>query len=171
MERQGDAKAVLASPALPTLVGSTSVPEWPVVIANSDVRVTGGSSATVRGSVVSFGNFVSLSGVQSTTFAMQGNLVSRSLDIKARTDWNLGSFWWSLLWSSFTNQLTGSSPVVYYPVYVQGTFSLNYAPLLTISTQTGLVTRQWFSADSPIYSVYTGDPGLQWSTIRVTELR
>lgn len=156
---------------LTRLVNASADPEFPVIVANADVRVTGGSHASVRGSVVSFADFVSLSGSQATTFTMQGNLVARSLDIQSRTDWNFGSFIWSLLSSAFNSQLTGGSPVIYFPVFLQNSYGLNYTPLLTVSSQTGSVTRQWFSADTPVYSVYTGDAGLQWSTIRVTELR
>jgi Tfp pilus assembly protein PilX len=155
---------------LPALTSTTAVPQLPAVIAASDVRVTAGSSSTVRGTVAAFSNFVSLAGTQTTTFSMQGNLISRSLDVQNRTEWNTSSFNWGIIWSLFSSQLSNSNPILHYPVYAQALMGFNYAPLLTISTQTGSVTRQWFAPDTPLYSVYTGDAGLVWSVVRITEL-
>jgi hypothetical protein len=151
--------------SLSPLTGTTAIPQLPAIVASSQVRVASGANATVLGTVAAFDAFVSQGGTQNTRFDLKGNLVARNLDVQKRTEWDLGSFWWSLIWSFFNDQ----SEVAYLPVYCQAAANMQYTPQLTIAGPTGSVTRSWLSADTPVYAVGSGDAGLVWSVVRITE--
>jgi len=155
--------------SLTPLTGTTGPPQLPAVIANSQFRVSDGSNSTVSGTVAAFDKFVCLGGTQDTRLDFQGNLISRSLDVQNRDEWSLGTLWWALLWSAFNGQ-SGSSQIQYYPVYCQAAAGLSYTPLLTIAGPSGSAIRQWFTGGTPVYAVGSGDAGLVWSVLRITEL-
>jgi hypothetical protein len=64
--------------SLTPLTGTTSVPQLPAVVANSQFRISDGSYSTVRGTVAAFDSFTSLSGTQDTRLDFQGNLICRT---------------------------------------------------------------------------------------------
>jgi hypothetical protein len=153
--------------SLAPVSGTNSTPQLPAIVASSGVQVTGGANAVVRGTVAAFGDFIAPTGSQTTRFDLQGNLIADALDIQDRSEWNTNHGQWNSNYNAFTSQFL----IPYYPVYAQLFMGLNYTPLLTISAGTGSVTRQWFTSGSPIYAVGSGDPGLKWSVLRITELR
>ncbi len=150
--------------SLAAISGTSATPQFPVIVANQQVRIVGGSSSVVRGTVAAFDKFVSLAGTQNTTFDMDGNLIARSIDVQARDEFNVGTTMWSNIWNAFGAQ----TAVSYLPVYTQ-LLGMNYTPLLTISPPTGSVTRQWFTTNTPIYSVADGYAGLIWSVVRIVD--
>lgn len=152
--------------SLAPLTGTSVAPSLPVIMAGDDVRVLAGSSSTVRGVVAVFDDFTSEAGTQNTTFDLAGNLIATLIDVQKRTEWDKGSTWWNFVYSLFGSQ----SSVDYWPVYTS-LLGLDYTPRLTIGPSTDPVVKQWFNGTSPVYAVGSGDAGLQWSVIRVTELR
>lgn len=156
----------IVSNTLTPLTGTTTAPSFPVIVSSDDVRVVAGSSSTIRGVVVTFDAFTSTAGTQDTTFDLQGNLIARTIVTEKRTEWDIGSAWWSILWSAFGNQ----SSSAYWPVYLNAV-GMGYTPRLTIDPSATPAVKQWFNKDVPVYAVGSGDAGLQWSVLRVTELR
>lgn len=156
----------VVSNTLTPLTGTTTAPMLPAIMSGDDVRVNSGSSSTVRGVVVAMDDFVSEIGTQSTTFDLSGNLIAASIAVNKRTEWDKGNSWWSAVYALFGNQ----SAINLWPLY---TFllGLDYTPRLTIGPSTDPAVKQWFNGTSPIYAVGSGDAGLQWSVLRVTELR
>ena len=157
----------LQAPTLIALDGATALPQLPTAVVGDDFQLQSGSGATVVGTVAAFDDFINLAGTQSTAFNMQGTLIAAAVITEVRNEWNFGSLWWSLLWSAYN----GQSSVPYWPVYAAGS-SLDYTPRLSLNPAPATnVVRQWFTGDAPVYDVGTGDPGLKWSVLRVTELR
>jgi len=154
--------------SLPSLEGSTTAVQLPVVAAGDDVEVNDGAGATVRGNVVVFDDFAILGGSDETRFQLQGRLVTRDFDVSGRTEWNVGSTWWSYLYNWWDDQDHHSDGIEYFPAYCQA-WGLPYTPLLTFIPATGSVTQQWFTAGSPVYIGHTSDPGLRWSILRRRE--
>lgn len=155
--------------SLSALTGTTASPQLPAVVAGADVRVAAGCDVAVRGVVASFGDFVSLGGSSDARLDFQGNLIARGLEVQKRNDWDLGSFWWSWLWSWFNSQ-SGSPTIEYFPVYCQAAAGMNYTPALTIAGPSGSAIRQWFTNGTSVYAVGSGDAGLVWSVLRITDL-
>jgi hypothetical protein len=158
--------SVISNTQLLPLSGTTTPPQLPAIISGDDVRVNPGASAVVRGVVATFDDFTSLAGTQNTTFDLQGNLIARNVIVEKRTEWDQGNGYWISTFVAFTGQLT----IPYWPVYLNGQ-GLNYTPRLTIAPPTTTGVRQWFNGSAPVYAVGSGDAGLQWSVLRVTELR
>ncbi|MCE9605270.1 MAG: hypothetical protein K8U03_10255 [Planctomycetia bacterium] len=157
-------------PTLPALDGSSTTFQLPAVIATSDIVLSDGASATVRGTVATFTKFSASGGSESSKFDLQGKLICKQLEVLSRSEWNLGTFWWSLAWGWYNDQLSDPNPQKYLPVYMQG-WSMHYAPQITIAAPTTTSsTQQWFTAGSPLYAVGTGDVGLRWSVMRMKEI-
>lgn len=156
----------VVSNTLAPLTGTTVAPTLPVIMAGDDVVVQPGSASTVRGVVVAFDDFMSDAGTQSTTFDLDGNLFATTIAVDKRTEWDKGNGWWTSVFNLFGNQ----SVVNLWPVYT-ALLGLDYTPRLTIDPATDPAVKQWFNKDAPVYAVGSGDPGLQWSVLRVTELR
>lgn len=155
--------------SLPPLDGSTTANQLPAVMATSDVTVGDGSTATVRGTVATFGKFSASAGTQDSLFDLKGKLICRQMEVLSRSEWNLGSFWWSLAYSWFNSQANDSDGQKYLPIYMQN-WGMYYPPKITITGPTGAATaQQWFAAGTPLYIVGTGDSGMRWSIVRMKE--
>jgi hypothetical protein len=154
--------------SLPALEGSTAPVRLPVIAAGDDVEVNDGARATVRGEVAAFDDFIILTGSDATQFQLTGRLVTRDFDVNGRTEWNVGSSWWGLLYSWWDDQDHRSDGIRYFPVYCQA-WGMSYTPLLTFNPSTDSVTQQWFTAGSPVYIGHAADPGLRWSIVRRRE--
>jgi hypothetical protein len=158
----------LTGNSLTPITGTTASPQLPTIVASSQVRISDGANVTIRGTVAAFDYFVGLAGAQGTQCDLQGNLISRSLDIQDRTEWTaVGTGPWNGLYSSFL----GQSGTLYFPLYCWQQRSLSYTPLLTVSANSSSVIPLWFTNGSPVYAAGSSDPGLKWSVLRITELR
>lgn len=155
--------------SLPPLEGSTAANQLPAVIATSDITIGDGATATVRGTVATFDTFSASSGTQDTVFDLKGNLICRQMEVLSRSEWSLGSFWWSLAYSWFNSQQNDKDGQKYLPIYMLN-WGMYYPPRITITGPTDPSTaQQWFASDTPIYVVGTGDSGLRWSIVRMKE--
>ena len=155
--------------SLPALDGTTSAVQLPAVVAGNDILVGDESSAAVQGNVVTFAKFSVTSGDHATQWGLSGRLICRQFEVQSRSQFNIGSLWWSFVWSWFNDQLGTHDDIDHYPVYCAA-WGMNYVPKITINPPTGAaVVAQWFTAGSPLYKVDTGDVGLRWSLIRMKE--
>jgi hypothetical protein len=166
--RFGGTSVTVEPLSLPPLEGSSAAVQLPVIVAGDDVEVNDGTRATVRGNVTVFDDFNILAGSDATQFSLQGRLITRDFDVNGRTEWNVGSTWWSLLFNWWDEQDHRSDGVRYFPVYCQA-WGLAYTPVLTFNPATDSVTQQWFTAGSPVYIGHPADPGLRWSILRRRE--
>lgn len=155
--------------SLPPIEGSSTANQLPAVIATSDITVGDGATATVRGTVATFAKFSASAGTQDSLFDLKGKLICRQMEVLSRSEWNLGSFWWSLAYSWFNSQVNDSNGQKYLPVYMQN-WGMYYPPKITITGPAGAATaQQWFAAGTPLYIVGTGDSGMRWSIVRMKE--
>ncbi|MBL9082028.1 MAG: hypothetical protein JNK76_09505 [Planctomycetales bacterium] len=156
--------------SLPAVDGSSAVVRLPAIVAAQDVQVNANSTTTVTGTVATFAKLNAPAGAQATTFDLRGRLICRAMEIGNRSEFNVGSGWWSLIWSFFPDQENDADGTRYFPVYCQG-WGMAYTPRITIAAAAGPATQEeWFTAGSPVYNVGSGDAGLRWSVLRFREL-
>ena len=148
------------------LDGTTVGHRLPAVVAADDVYVQPGASAAVFGNVVAFDDFESLAGTQATTFDLRGRLIARHPVIGSRSEWNSGSFLWSIYWTLFGDLRVPE----YLPAYMQRVWGMSYTPRLTVRAWSDPAASQWYSPSSPLYSIPSGDPGLRWTLMKIREL-
>ena len=160
---------VLAPPNLAGPVGSSQPAQFPCVVANGNFRVTTGASATVRGLVAVWSDFDCAVGSASTMLDFQGRVISNGFKFEERSDWNIGSFWWSMTWSWFNSQLSGSNPITYYPVFVSALWGVNPDPNLTVAPEASPVTYLWKDQTNTPYVPAAADAGLRWQVLSWTE--
>jgi len=154
---------------LPAVEGSSTANQLPAVISTSDITVGDGATATVRGTVATFAKFSALAGTEDTLFDLKGKLICRQMEVLSRSEWSLGTFWWSLAYNWFNDQENDSDGQKYLPVYMQN-WGMYYPPKITITGPTGAATnQQWFAAGTPLYVAGSGDSGLRWSIVRMKE--
>lgn len=151
---------------MPALDGTTVGARLPAVVAGDDVYVNAGSSSTVRGVVAVFDDFSCSAGTQATRLDLQGRLLARQILFGSRSEWDHGSFIWSIYWALFNDLLIPE----YLPAYMQRVWNMQYSPQLTIAAWNDPATSQWFNSSSPLYSVPSADSGLRWTLLRVREL-
>ncbi len=156
--------------AMRNIDGASDIVQMPAIVASNDVQINPGAAATVSGTVATFADLSAPSGTQATQFDLKGRLICRSIDIGNRSEFNVGSGWWSLIWSFFGDQEFDSDGTHYFPVYCNH-WGMQYTPHITIAPATGPATiQQWFTPGSPVYNVRSGDSGLRWSVLRFKEL-
>lgn len=154
--------------SLPPLDGSATNYQLPAIVATSDLVLGDGATATVRGTAATFTKFSASAGTEDSKLDLQGKLICRQIDVLPRSEWNIGSFWWSLAWNWFDDQYNDNNGTKYFPVYMQG-WGMHYTPQITVVAPTTPTNQQWFTPGSPLYAVATGDTGLHWSVIRMKE--
>jgi hypothetical protein len=154
---------------LPAIEGSSTANQLPAVISTSDITVGDGATATVRGTMATFAKFSASAGTQDSLFDLKGKLICRQMEVLSRSEWNLGSFWWSLAYSWFNGQENDNDGQKYLPIYMQN-WGMYYPTKITITGPTGsAAAQQWFAAGTPLFIVGTGDSGLRWSIVRMKE--
>lgn len=149
------------------LDGTTQAVQLPVLVGGNDLLIGSGAQVTVRGLVALWDDFNIQVGSQSTVFDMQGRLICSGFAVEERNEWNLGSGWWSVLWSLFNSQLSPvtSSTISYYPVWLS-TIGLPYVPALTVVPETSSVKYHWKDGTNTVYAANSSDPGLRWTVVR-----
>ena len=156
--------------AMRNIDGASAVVQMPAIVASNDVQINAGAAATINGTVATFATLSAPSGTQGTQLDLNGRLICRTINIANRSEFNVGSGWWSLIWSFFDDQEFASNGTRYFPVYCAG-WSMDYTPRITIAAATGPATiQQWFTPGTPVYNVLSGDTGLRWSVLRFKEL-
>ncbi|MBA4018348.1 MAG: hypothetical protein C0483_14375 [Pirellula sp.] len=156
--------------AMRNVDGASAIVQMPAIVASNDVQINSGASASVSGTVVTFSTLSAPTGTQATQFDLNGRLICRTMNLANRSEFNVGSSWWSLIWSFFGDQEFDSNGTRYFPAYCNA-WSMQYTPRITIAPATGPATiQQWFTPGTPVYNVLNGDTGLRWSVLRFKEL-
>ncbi|MGC3971068.1 MAG: hypothetical protein QM775_28150 [Pirellulales bacterium] len=155
---------------LPAIDGTSPLVRLPAIVASQDVQINSTASASVVGNVATFAKLNAPAGAVATTFDLRGRLICRAMEIGNRSEFNVGSGWWSLIWSFFPDQENTYNGYRYFPAYCQS-WGMPYTPRITVSPAEGAATaEQWFTSGSTIYNVPSGDAGLRWSVLRFQEL-
>ena len=168
----------LQSYPLPPLAGSTQPVHLPAVISGSDFLVNAAPrgevmQASVQGVLAAFGDFVIATDYQNATFTLQGRLISSDFVVGPRREWqfssdaSLNAFIWQAVWNSYTSSQGGPSPLPF-PVWLAQR-GLTYSPSLTLGPNPTPLNYHWKNPGDPIYVPGTGDPGLRWDVVSVTD--
>lgn len=150
----------LTAPSLPALDGSSSPIKLPAVISGDDMYVYDGTNLTIRGAVALFDDFFVEYGSYSTRVDIQGRVICKGFQVKARSDWNLDTFSWSFLYNTLLN-LTGTQ---YYPTFLEG-YGLSSVPRITVKPETSAAQYMWKNTTNQVYMPLSTDPGLRWSIV------
>lgn len=146
--------------SLPAIDGSTLPVQLPALISADDLEVQENSNLTIRGSVALWDDLLINYGSYNTTVDIQGRLMCKGVYFSARSQWDTGSFIWSILYNAFLN-LTGTN---YYPNFLSAN-GLSSVPKLTIKPESTAVQYVWKNADNQVYMPHSSDPGLRWSVV------
>jgi hypothetical protein len=156
--------------SLPALYGSTQPVQLPVLVAADDVYVLGNTSGSVDGAMIA-GDLLSFEeGEQDLSMPIRGRVVTRSLAVKERNEWNLGGAQWDSYWAQFSAQLAFPNANPYFPRWLE-TRGLRIQPLLTVARESTPV--RYFVPQGPntlvVYAPHPDDGGLRWEMLSWTD--
>ncbi len=156
---------------LPALDGTTTPIRLPSVIALDDLHVNSGAQATIRGVVYIADTLDVPLGSESTALAVTGNvIVGQDVTIERRTEWkNYSGGQWDTYYSAFQAQLSSPGGIPFFPQYLQNGAGRSYVPQVTIKPDSATVVSQWQTLSNPVYVVKSGDSGLRWDLVRITD--
>ena len=148
------------------LVGTTNKVRLPSVLIGDDFLVTSNGEATINGLAVAFDKFNLQMRSQTKVLTMHGNLVARRFYCEGRTEFNMSSSWWSLVYTGFNLQNTGllSSRIFYFPQYC-AIFGLQVAPNVNFAPPDNPVTYVWPTDGVTFYTANPSDGGLRWELV------
>jgi hypothetical protein len=148
------------------LQGTTNKVRLPSLLSADDIYVTSGGEPTIDGLVVAFDKFNLQMGSQTKVLTMHGNLVAKRFYSEGRSEFNVSSGWWSLLYSGFNSQNHGSSPsrIYYFPQYCSA-FGLQTEPKVNFAPPDNPVTYLWPTDGITIYVADPTDGGLRWELV------
>lgn len=155
----------VAPVSLPSLYGDSTVYQLPSVMARDDVEIYDGSSSSLSGLVMAWDDLQCFQGKQSTAMRVTGQVVVGELEIEGRSEWNQSSSWWDSRHKEFLAQLGASSPVPYFPVWLQANHALDYQPKLTIQPDPANVSYHWHDWSKPLFEAHPADGGLRWDLL------
>jgi hypothetical protein len=148
------------------LQGTTNKVRLPSLLSADDIYVTSGGEPAINGLVVAFDKFNLQMRSQAKVLSMHGNLVAKRFYCEGRSEFNLSSTWWSVLYSGFNSQNHGSSPsrIYYFPQYC-AVFGLQTDPKVTFSPPDNAVTYLWPTDGITFYVADPTDGGLRWELV------
>lgn len=156
----------LAAVPLPPLYGTSTPIELPAAIVSDDVHVGHGVGNQITGLIFAGDDFTFQSGTQGAACDLQGRLLSAELKMHGRTEWSsVTQGEWESRLTAFVNQLSGSSPELYFPNWLNSQHSLSSEPLLTIRPRSDAVSYHWPDFSQPIFVPHAGDAGLLWQIV------
>jgi hypothetical protein len=150
----------ISAVSLPSIDGSTLPVQLPAIVSGDDLEVEENSNLTIRGAVVLFDDFQVDYGSYSTRVDIQGRVMCKGIDIRARSGWDVGFWTWDWLYNSFLG-LTGTN---YYPNFLSA-YGLSSEPRITLKPESTPVSYVWKNTTNQIYTAHTSDPGLRWSVV------
>ncbi|MBI2478058.1 MAG: LamG domain-containing protein [Planctomycetia bacterium] len=151
--------------SLPGLYGDSTVYQLPSIIARDDVEVYSNSSSSLGGLVMAWDDLQCFRGKQSTVMSVAGQVVVGELEIAARCEWDQSAAWWDSRHKEFLAQLSGASPVLHFPEWLQTNHGLDYQPKLTIQPDPSSVSYHWHDWTKPLYEAHPADGGLRWDLL------
>ncbi|MCA9121089.1 MAG: LamG domain-containing protein [Planctomycetaceae bacterium] len=151
--------------SLPALYGDSTIYQLPSVMARDDVEIYDGSSSSLNGLVMAWDDLQCFQGKQSTTMNLTGQVVVGELEVAGRSEWDQSSFWWDSRHKEFLAQLSASSAVPYFPVWLQANHGLDYQPKLTIQPDPANVSYHWHDWTKPLFEAHPDDGGLRWDLL------
>ena len=167
------ANVTLAPVDLPPIQGSTNKFRLPTILGADDLFVTSGGEANIDGLVVAFDRFSLLMRSQSKVLAMRGNLVARRFICEGRSEFDLPSTWWTIIYNAFQSQLNNPPAMCnpYFPSYLNN-LGLHVDPKVTFGPPTNPVTYVWPTKRATFFR--SGDRttgGLRWELVDWKDVR
>lgn len=151
---------------MPPVYGSSETYQLPTVITRAALRMNSGSDAQITGTAVVGKEFEIKQGTTATKFALTGNLITDTLQLRGRTTWIMSPATWNSDRNLFLLQLVGVNPKLYFPDYEESLRGLAVKPTLTFSSDSSGVKPHWHIWSEPIYQADPADPGLKWEVVR-----
>ncbi len=157
----------MAAVPLPPLYGTSTPIELPAAIVADDVHIRDGVGNQISGLIFAGDDFTFQSGTQAAACDFQGRLLSSELKMLGRDEWsNVTQSQWESGLTQFINQLSGSSPELYFPNWLNSQHNLSSEPLLTIRPRSDAVSYHWPTFSQPIFVPHAADAGLLWQIVR-----
>lgn len=151
---------------LPPLEGSSEKRQLPTVLIIDDLRVfENAKNNSLTGLAMVWDELEFKEGASDVAFDLQGAAFVREVILRGRSAWNVSSSQWQTYYDDFIAQLSGGSPELYFPRWLNTEASFDPEPLLTIKPQSDQVTYHWQNWNSPIYVPHADDDGLMWTLI------
>jgi hypothetical protein len=154
------------------LLGSTNTFRFPTVLGADDIFVTSSGEATIDGLVVAFDKFNLQLRSQAKLFTMTGNLVARRFICQGRSEFDISSSWWKIIYDAFTSQLNNppATRISYFPVYCNN-LGLLYAPKVNFGPSSGTIVYLWPTSNMTVFVADPTDGGLRWELVDWRDIR
>ena len=145
---------------LPPIQGSTNKFRLPTLLAADDVFVNSSGEGNIDGLVVAFDRFSLSIRSQSKVLAMRGNLVARRFICEGRSEFDLPSTWWTIIYNAFQSQLNNPPATrnPYFPSYLNN-LGLHMDPKVTFGPPTNPVTYVWPTNGATFFRSGDSDDG------------
>jgi hypothetical protein len=148
------------------LSGTSTPIRLPAAVARQNLTIASGASSAVNGFLLVGQRFDVNAGVEATSFALNGRLVTNEFVLDRRNEWNFSGTSWNWLYAFFLSQYSDQDAIQFFPVYV-AYVGCNPIPTLTLRPDPSSLTEHWQNLANPIYVAHASDPGLRWDVIRM----
>lgn len=160
---------VLKPATLPALYGTSDTFQLPCALVQDDLRVNSGADVQLEGMTMVWDEFEIKSGSAATKFALQGNLITNTLQLRGRSTWTQTPAIWNADRNNFVIQslnVLDPNRSLYFPDYMQKVKGFTVKPALTFSPDSSGVKPHWHDWSQAVYQPHSADPGLRWEVVR-----
>jgi hypothetical protein len=146
---------------LPAVTGSTLPLRLPTVVANDNVRIREGSTASITGVVYVGNRFEVDEGSQSSPFTLNGRLITGQFDVEGRTEYR------NLNWGGLLSELLRALLGLLFPDWLYQEQELDPQPKIRFVAEgaTPVASYHWSPTAPTIYVPDPADVGLRWDLI------
>ena len=149
------------SVAMPPLDGETEPVHLPPMACEDFTLSSVSVDGTVNGTVLTVDELKSSMPTSGVDLSLTGHLIVGRVNIGPRSTWLYASTAWDGIYADFLAQEATGTP--YLPVYMSATTNI------TIQPDAGATREHFQDFAQPIYKVKSGDDGLIWDVVRMTE--
>lgn len=154
---------------LPPLYGNNQAYRLPAALVLDDLRINSGANVQIRGASVVWDEFEIKAGAASTSFDLQGNLLTRILLVRGRTPWVQTPTQWKADHDAFQLQLANlldPNRSLYFPDYMERQKGFVVQPALTFQPDSSGVQPHWHDWSQPVFQPDPSEGGLRWDVVR-----
>lgn len=138
----------------------------PVIVAGRRLRILGGASVKIDGMAIVGDEFIVDQADQaSTVLHLRGRLMCQELIINGRNEWAQSSSWYQSRLYEFYFQLTGLSPTLYFPDFLEEHYGLTVQPKIVLEGPAAPVSYHWQDAANPLFAPHPNDEALVWDLV------
>lgn len=150
---------------LPSLDGSSTKYQLPVLLATEDVVLNASSSATVRGMVLTWKKFQADKLNSGAGLDHTGRVIASELSLAGVSSWSSTNVNWNNDLTLYTWFFNNNGTNSLFPIFMQVLRNLDPKPVWTVKADASDVSYQWQDWSAPVFVPNASDPGLRWKLL------